>query len=72
MRAAELGEGTIDHEAVVLDLRIVVHDEHPVGGVADVELDAVGTQFLGEHKRGERVLGRPVRCSAVCEHERPV
>ena len=72
VRAAQLGEGLVDHEAVVLDLRIVVHDEHPVRGAADVELDPVGAEFLGEHKRGDGVLGRLVRRAAVCEDERSV
>ena len=47
-----------------------MHDDVPVAGDADVELDPVGAKREGVLERLDRVLGRE-RCAApMSEHER--
>ena len=55
---AQRGERHVDDDAEALDLGIVVHDEHAVGGAAHVELHPVGAQLARQRERGEGVLGR--------------
>lgn len=46
--------------------RVVVHDQHPVGSAADVELDAIGAEAAGQGERLEGVLADTRALGLVC------
>ena len=61
--AAQRGERLLDDQPEPVDVRVVVHDEHAVGGAAHVELHAVGARARAPRRR-PRACSRARACDA--------